>query len=117
MPALRWANIFLSVNLISRSGGFMDVPNEYFDAAHWEREIAAAVGESDAALSNRKITLVHYRLSKILQAVTGADAGANFHTWAVWGSRKAGVTIRQEDLGKALRDATVVSGAVGFVVG
>ena len=50
-----------------------------------------------------------------LQAVTGPDAGANFHTWAVWGSRKAGVTIRQEDLGEALKNATVVSGIVGLL--
>jgi hypothetical protein len=49
--------------------------------------------------------------------LTGTDAGANFHTWAVWGSRKAGVTIRQEDLGEALRNATVVAGIVGLIVG
>ncbi len=52
-----------------------------------------------------------------MRAVTGDDAGANFHTWAVWGSRKAGVTIRQEDLGEAIRNATVVAGLVGLIVG
>ncbi len=93
------------------------MPPEYFEPKFWEREIADAVETSDVALSNRKITMVHYRLSQVLQAVTGTDAGANFHTWAVRGSRKAGVTIRQEDLGEAMRDATVVSGIVGFVVG
>lgn len=61
--------------------------------------------------------MVHYKLSQVLHVVTGTDAGANFHTWAVWGSRKAGVTIRQEDLGEALHNATVVSGIVGLVVG
>jgi hypothetical protein len=95
----------------------MLMPPEYFDTAYWEREIADAVGTADASQSNRKITLVHYKLSQVLQAVTGADAGANFHTWAVWGSRKAGVTIRQEDLGEAIRNATLVSGVVGFLVG
>lgn len=93
------------------------MPAEYFDPAFWEREITDAVEAPDPALSNRKITLVHYRLSQVLQAVTGTEAGANFHTWAVWGSRKAGVTIRQEDLGEAIHNATIVSGIVGFIVG
>ena len=95
----------------------MLMPAEYFETAFWEREITDAVENPDPALSNRKITLVHYRLSQVLQAVTGTEAGANFHTWAVWGSRKAGVTIRQEDLGQAIRNATIVSGIVGFIVG
>ena len=95
----------------------MLMPAEYFDEAFWEREIAGALETPDPPLSNRRITLVHYRLSQALQAVTGTDAGANFHTWAVWGSRKAGVTIRQEDLSEAIRNATVVAGIVGFIVG
>ncbi len=95
----------------------MSMPAEYFDEQYWEREIAAAIETADASLSNRRITLVHYRLSQVLQAVTGDDAGANFHTWAVWGSRKAGVTIRQEDLGQAMHNATVVAGIVGLLVG
>ena len=95
----------------------MLMPAEYFDKAYWEREIAEAIETSDPSLSNRRITLVHYRLSQVLQAVTGTDAGANFHTWAVWGSRKAGVTIRQEDLSEAIRNATVVAGIVGLIVG
>lgn len=95
----------------------MQMPAEYFDQAYWRREIGEAVETPDASLSNRRITLVHYKLSQVLHAVTGADAGANFHTWAVWGSRKAGVTIRQEDLGEALRNATVVAGIVGLIVG
>jgi hypothetical protein len=95
----------------------MSMPAEYFDRAYWEREIAEAIETPDPPLSNRRVTLVHYGLSQVLRAVTGADAGANFHTWAVWGSRKAGVTIRQEDLGEAIRNATVVAGIVGFIVG
>ena len=93
------------------------MPTDYFDQAYWEREIREAIATSDPSLSNRKITLVHYKLSQVLHAVTGTDAGANFHTWAVWGSRKAGVTIRQEDLDEALRNATVVAGIVGLIVG
>lgn len=95
----------------------MNMPAEYLDRAYWGREIAEAIETSDPPLSNRRITLVHYKLSQVLHAVTGTDAGANFHTWAVWGSRKAGVTIRQEDLGEALRNATVVAGIVGLIVG
>jgi hypothetical protein len=95
----------------------MLMPAEYFDEAYWGREIAEAVETPEPSLANRRITLVHYRLSQVLQAVTGADAGANFHTWAVWGSRKAGVTIRQEDLSEAIRNATVVAGIVGLIVG
>ncbi len=95
----------------------MLMPAEYFDKAFWGREVAEAIETSDPVLSNRRITLVHYKLSQVLQAVTGTDAGANFHTWAVWGSRKAGVTIRQEDLGEALRNAMIVAGIVGFIVG
>ena len=89
----------------------------FFQRAYWEQEIADAIATSDAAASNRKITLVHFNLSQALQEVTGGDSGANFHTWAVWGSRKAGVTIRQEDLGEAIRNATIVSGIVGLIVG
>lgn len=85
--------------------------------AYWEQAIAAAIETTDPSLANRRITLVHYKLSQVLHEVTGSNAGANFHTWAVWGSRKAGVTIRQEDLGEALRNATVVAGIVGLIVG
>src|SRR3954463_7759285 len=87
-----------------------------FDEQHWLKAISDAVTTADPASSNRKITLVHYQLSRALHAVTG-DTGANFHTWAVWGSRKAGVTIRQEDLAEALRNAAMVAGIVGLLVG
>jgi hypothetical protein len=95
----------------------MSLPSEYFTQDYWEREIGDAIKTTDPTLSNRKITLVHYKLSQVLNVVTGSDSGANFHTWAVWGSRKAGVTIRQEDLGEALRNATAVAGIVGLIVG
>src|SRR5262245_53570959 len=82
-----------------------------------QARIDAANGEPDAVLCNLRITLEHRELSALLQRVTGADAGANFHSWAVWGSKKAGVTVRQEDLDGALRDASRVAGIVGAVVG
>jgi hypothetical protein len=90
---------------------------EQADLGFWRRVIEDAVHEPDPALSNLKITRCHYLLSLALRQVLGAEAGANFHSWAVWGSRKAGVTIRQEDLDQARRDATVVGGFVGCLVG
>lgn len=74
---------------------------EYFNQTYWRQQISEAVETPDPALSNRMITLVHYRLSQVLQSVTGPDSGANFHTWAVWGSRKAGVTISTRRLGRS----------------
>lgn len=85
--------------------------------AEWDALIDAAIGEPDPSLSNLKITRVHYLLSGALDGVLGPAAGANFHSWAVWGSRKAGVTIRQEDLGAAIRNAFWVAGLAGALVG
>lgn len=82
----------------------------------WEQEIDAAISVPDPALSNIRITRVHYLLSQALGQVLHADAGANFHAWAVWGSRKAGVTIRQEDLESAIRNGATVAGTVGTLV-
>jgi hypothetical protein len=79
--------------------------------------IDAANAEPDPVLCNLRITLAHRMLSGLLQEITGADAGANFHSWAVWGSKKAGVTVRQEDLEGALRNAGRVAGVVGSMVG
>ncbi len=83
----------------------------------WIGRIAEACAEPDAARSNRMITQLHYGLSEALANALGRDGGPNFHTWAVWGSRKAGVTIRQEDLDSAIRNATVTAGVVGMLVG
>ncbi|RSK43536.1 cytidylyltransferase family protein [Hymenobacter perfusus] len=81
------------------------------------QEIRAALQEPEPVLANLKITRCHYLLAQELEQVLGPEAGANFHSWAVWGSRKAGVTIRQEDLDQARRDGTVVGGIVGSLVG
>lgn len=88
-----------------------------FNVAYLRKEIEAALQESDPELANLLITRCHYLLSQALQNVLGKDAGANFHTWAVWGSRKAGITIRQEDVDDARRDGTIVGGIVGGLVG
>lgn len=82
-----------------------------------EQQIDQALSLADSAQCNRAITHSHYALSKALQEAIGLDAGANFHSWAVWGSKKAGVTIRQEDLDTALLDATRAGGISGALVG
>ncbi|MBO0360370.1 hypothetical protein J0X19_20585 [Hymenobacter sp. BT186] len=82
-----------------------------------ELEIQKALREPDPVLANLQITRCHYLLAQALQGVLGDGAGANFHSWAVWGSRKAGVTIRQEDLDQARRDGSVVGSSIGGLVG
>jgi hypothetical protein len=86
-------------------------------ADRWVHAIQNACAEPDPVRSNRRITELHYGLSEALVEVMGRDGGPNFHSWAVWGSRKAGVTIRQEDLGDAIDNATKTAGVVGGVLG
>jgi hypothetical protein len=85
--------------------------------ANLSQIIEKSISENVPAVSNQKVTAAHFVLSEALQEFTGKEAGPNFHSWAVWGSKKAGVTIRQEDLDDALKNATNVSGISGFVVG
>src|SRR5262245_33908474 len=87
------------------------------DLAAWSRLIGDAASEPDPPLSNLKVTRAHYLLSLALRDVVGAGSGANFHTWAVWGSRKAGVTIRQEGLDRALREVTILALCAGLLTG
>jgi hypothetical protein len=87
------------------------------DVAFWNRLIEEAVRERDAKLSNLKVTRAHYLLSQALLDVVGAEGGANFHTWAVWGSRKAGVTIREEGLDRAMREVTILAFCTGLLAG
>jgi hypothetical protein len=86
-------------------------------AERWVIAIENACAESEPARSNHLITKLHYLLSTALADHLGRDGGPNFHSWAVWGSRKAGVTIRQEDLNSAISNATITAGIVGTVVG
>jgi hypothetical protein len=83
----------------------------------WVDAIDAACSDPDLARSNRRITQLHYALSEALATALGREGGPNFHTWAVWGSRKAGATIRQEDLDSAIANATTTAGIVGLLVG
>ena len=83
----------------------------------WIGAIDNACSEPEPALSNHLITKLHYLLSEALADRLGRDGGPNFHSWAVWGSRKAGVTIRQEDLDSAISNATMTAGIVGSVIG
>ena len=91
-------------------------PTHPADYEYWDEKIRKAVAEPDPGLSNRKVTGVHFELSQAFGDVLGEGVGANFHSWAVWGSRKAGVTIRQEDLGSAIRNGATVAGIVGAAV-
>jgi hypothetical protein len=68
------------------------------DHEWWRSQIDMAIAGGDPALCNLRITLAHQELSLALRRITGENAGANFHTWAVWGSKKAGRTIRNEDV-------------------
>ncbi len=86
-------------------------------ARAWVRAIEEACAEQDPARCNRRITLLHYQLSQAMAARLGRDGGPNFHSWAVWGSRKAGITIRQEDLDSSIRNATITAGIVGGIAG
>jgi hypothetical protein len=83
----------------------------------WIGAIEEACAEPDLARSNQLITRLHYLLSEALADALGREGGPNFHSWAVWGSRKAGVTIRQEDLDSAIKNATVTAGTAGSVIG
>lgn len=66
--------------------------------AWWAEQIDDVIATADPVLCNLRITVAHEELSLALRRVLGDGVGANFHSWAVWGSKKAGTTIRQEDL-------------------
>ncbi len=87
------------------------------DRGWWEARIDEAVGTSDPALCNLRVTLTHYELSLALHSVTGPASGANFHTWAVWGSKQAGHTIRRDDLPNLPVAAAGLGAALGVGAG
>ena len=86
------------------------------DNATWQDQIDLAISSSDPILANVRITAAHYQLSLALRQILGPDTGANFHTWATWGSKKAGQTIRQEDVPHLGIVAFVVGGCLGLLV-
>jgi hypothetical protein len=69
----------------------------------WDARIDEACAIEDPVLCNVTVTVLHHELSHALREVIGPEAGANFHTWATWGSKKAGTTIRREDVSGPLR--------------
>jgi len=73
-------------------------PGQWTDQAWWHARIDEALDDRDPVLSNLRITVVHRELSIALRQLIGDASGANFHTWAVWGSKTAGRTIRRQDL-------------------
>ena len=86
---------------------------DWLDDDWWTREIAAVVSDPDPVRCNLRITAAHDRLSLALRDVVGHDAGANFHTWAVWGSKKAGATIRHDDTRRLRHTIYLTSALVG----
>src|SRR5690349_21671481 len=85
------------------------------DPAWWTDQIDEAITTPDPGLANLRVTVVHYRLSLALRSVLGPDSGANFHTWATWGSKKAGTTIRQEDVPHLRLLAGLAGGGLGLL--
>ena len=80
-----------------------EAAGRWSDETWWRAEIDEAVDGRDPVLSNLRITLVHQQLSLALRQLIGEGSGANFHTWAVWGSKTAGRTIRRDDLPVPMR--------------
>jgi hypothetical protein len=93
---------------------------EWAEQSWWNEVIGAAIDGADPVLCNLKITLAHQQLSLALHEITGARSGANFHTWAVWGSKKAGRTIRQEDISLlspvGIRAGAALGGGLGVTL-
>lgn len=92
-------------------------PEHWFDHAWWADQIDQAISTPDPALANLRITMAHYQLSLALRATIGPGGGANFHTWATWGSKKAGTTIRQEDVPHLPALARWAGGGLGLLGG
>jgi hypothetical protein len=86
-------------------------------AAEWRGWLDRILAVEDPETANRAITTGHYHLSLALSSVLGPGSGANFHTWAVWGSREAGRTIEQRDIPGLRSRVAVLGAALGGVVG
>lgn len=82
-----------------------------------EARIERAVTEPDPVVSNRLVTESHHALGVALRDVIGDESGANFHSWAVWGSREAGRTIAERDLPGLVPAATITGVVLGALLG
>ena len=85
--------------------------------AQRRRALAEIVHVADPVAANSAITRAHFELSNLLDGVLGADAGANFHSWAVWGSRAAGRTIARHDINGLTRRVAAAALIVGYGLG
>lgn len=90
------------------------VPATEADWRHW---LDSVVAVADPETANRAITDAHHRLSVALDEVLGPDSGANFHTWAVWGSREAGRTIGRRDVPGLQWRVSIGAAGIGAAVG
>lgn len=86
-------------------------------AAEWRGWLDRILAVDDPETANRAITNGHYQLSLALDSVLGPGSGANFHTWAVWGSREAGRTIEQRDIPGLRSRVAVLGAAIGGALG
>jgi hypothetical protein len=85
--------------------------------AEWRGWLDRILAVEHPETANRAITNGHYQLSLALDSVLGPGSGANFHTWAVWGSREAGRTIEQRDIPGLRSRVAVVGAAIGGALG
>lgn len=92
-------------------------PSVRAQEADWRAWLDAILAIRDPDAANRAVTGAHYDLSLALDAVLGPGSGANFHTWAVWGSREAGRTIGQRDLPGLRVRVALLGSVVGALVG
>jgi hypothetical protein len=99
-------------SLVDRS-----VPSPAPSEADWRCGLDDIVAIDDPETANRAITNAHHRLSVALDTVLGPGSGANFHTWAVWGSREAGRTIERRDIPGLRWRVALFGAAVGATLG
>ena len=79
------------------------------DESWWQARIDDAIADSDPAIVNARITLLHRELALALAQILGTDVAPTYHAWAVWASLKAGRTIREEE-GRWTRWAAPLAG-------
>jgi hypothetical protein len=85
--------------------------------ADWRAWLDRILAVDDPENANRAITNAHYELSLALDSVLGSETGANFHTWAVWGSREAGRTIGRRDVPGLRGRVALLGAAIGGALG
>jgi hypothetical protein len=86
-----------------------------YDACRAALDAVLAIG--DPEVGNLQVTCAHYELSRLLDRRLGPDAGANFHTWAVWGSREAGTTIGRRDVDRLTPRMVALGAGAGALLG